>query len=82
MSVVDFADLQRISRLKSKAAVRRYLDTLKIRYRLGHDGAPWTTTEAINRMLLGPGPGYTAEPNLDACRRPRRGRTIAPGKPE
>jgi hypothetical protein len=67
MTIVDFADLQRISRLKSKAAVRRYLDKLKIRYRLGQDGAPWTTTEAINRVLLGPGPGYSAEPNVASC---------------
>ena len=33
VSVVDFADLQRISRLKRKAAVRRYLGKLKIRRR-------------------------------------------------
>ena len=75
MSIVDFADLQRISRLKSKAAVRRYLDKLKIRYRLSHDGAPWTTTEAINRVLLGPGPGYSAEPNIAACHKRARPQT-------
>ena len=72
MSIVDFADLQRISRLKSKAAVRRYLDRLKIRYRLGQDGAPWTTIEAVNRVLLGPASGYSAEPNVEACRRNSR----------
>lgn len=44
MSIVDFSDLLRISRREQKAAVRRYLDKLKIRYRLGDDGAPWTTT--------------------------------------
>lgn len=72
MSIVDFSDLQRISRLKSKAAVSRYLDRLRIRYRLGQDGTPWTTEEAINRALLGPGPGCSTEPNLEACRCPRR----------
>lgn len=82
MSIVDFADLQRISRLKRKAAVCRYLDRLKIRYRLGDDGAPWTTIEAINRVLLGPGPDYSTEPNLDACHRAANARRSRPKQPQ
>ena len=83
MSIVDFSDLQRISRLKQKSAVCRYLDKLKIRYRLGDDGAPWTTTDALNRVLLGPGQGSAAEPNIAACyrgSRPSKAPAAKPGK--
>jgi hypothetical protein len=48
--IVEFSELQRITRLKSKAGVRRYLEKHRIVYL--RDGAPWTTTEAINRVLL------------------------------
>lgn len=63
--IVDFPELQRISRLKSKAAVRKYLQERKILYEVGVDGAPWTTTEAINRVLF-PADG-PAELNVEAC---------------
>ena len=70
--IVDFADLQRISRLKQKGAVRRYLQKRKIRFEVGSDGAPWTTIDMLNRALL---PAQrTAEPNIEACHRPRRRR--------
>lgn len=69
--IVEFEQLQRISRLKSKAAVRRYLEQRKILFEIGSDGAPWTTLEAINRVLL-PEDG-PSQLNLDACGpRPRR----------
>ena len=63
--IVEFPELQRISRLKSKAAVRKYLKHHKILFEVGSDGAPWTTTEAINRVLF-PADGPT-EINLQAC---------------
>jgi hypothetical protein len=75
--IVDFETLQRISGLKQKAAVGRYLKRLKISFLEGADGAPWTTIEAINRVILDPRtqpgrpPGYTTEPNLAACHRPK-----------
>lgn len=63
--IVDFPRLARIARRKSKAAVRAYLDENRIVYRLGRDGAPWTTTDAINRILLPA--DKTSQPNLAAC---------------
>lgn len=75
MSAVDFSELQRLSHLKSKAAVRRYLDKLRIAYRVGSDGAPWTTTEALNRVLMPK--SVSVEPNLEACGPRQRGRKAA-----
>ncbi len=66
MSVVHFDELKRMAGgVTSKAAVRRYLKARKILYEVGTNGAPWTTTEAINRVLL-PTDG-PSELNLDAC---------------
>lgn len=68
--IVEFPELQRMTRLESKAGVRRYLEKHRIVYLMGRDGAPWTTTEAINRVLLPV--NKIAQPNFDAClsRRP------------
>lgn len=63
--IVDFPELQQISRLKSKAAVRKYLQQKKILFEVGSDGAPWTTTDAINRVLF-PADGPT-QLNIKAC---------------
>ena len=63
--IVDFPELQRISGLRSKAAVRKYLTEKGIVFEIGANGAPWTTIEALNRVLLlvdGP-----SQPNFDAC---------------
>jgi hypothetical protein len=63
--IVDFPELQRISGLRSKAAVRKYLKGKGIPFEVGASGAPWTTTEALNRVLLSAeGP---SQPNFDAC---------------
>lgn len=63
--IVEFPELQRISGLKSKAAVRKYLREKKILFEVGAAGAPWTTTEAINRVLF-PSDG-PSQLNLEAC---------------
>jgi hypothetical protein len=65
--IVEFSQLMRMTRLKSRAAIRRYLEKRKIAYLMSRDGAPWTTTEAINRVLF-----PVAQPNLDACLSPTR----------
>lgn len=63
--IVEFPELQRISGLRSKAAVRKYLTQKRIPFQIGANGAPWTTTEALNRVLLPPdGP---SQPNFDVC---------------
>jgi hypothetical protein len=63
--IVDFPTLMSMTRLKSKAAVRAYLEENRIVYRVARDGAPWTTTEAINRVLLPKDRG--TQPNIAAC---------------
>ena len=79
--IVEFPELQRISGgLKSKAAVRKYLRDRKILFEVGVNGAPWTTTEAINRILF-PSDG-PSQLNIEACgprsRQATRSRRAAP----
>lgn len=62
--VVEFPRLQKISRLHSRAAVRKWLQESKIVFAMGKDGAPWTTTDALNRALFG---SQQLQPNLLAC---------------
>lgn len=50
--IVRFEQLQRVSRQQSKAAVKRYLEQHKIPYLLGTNGAPYTTLDAMSRVLL------------------------------
>jgi hypothetical protein len=61
--IVTFEELRKISRKKSRLAVRSWLSRNKITHGMGADGAPWTTTEAINRALLGP----ELQPDFTAC---------------
>jgi len=50
--IVRFEQLQRLSRQQSKAAVKRYLEEHKIPYLVGANGAPYTTLDAMTRVLL------------------------------
>ena len=50
--IVRFEQLQRVSRQQSKAAVKRYLEQHKIPYLVGVNGAPYTTLDAMSRVLL------------------------------
>ena len=57
--VVQFSELKELTRLKSKAAIRSEREKRKIAYFPGRNGAPWTTTEAVNQVLL-----RSAQPNF------------------
>jgi hypothetical protein len=61
--IVTFEQLRQISRRQSRMAVRKWLSENKITYGMGADGSPWTTTEAINKALLGP----ELQPDFSAC---------------
>ena len=50
--IVRFEQLQRLSRQQSQAGVKRYLEQHKIPYLVGANGAPYTTLDAMSRVLL------------------------------
>lgn len=58
--IVDFNDLQRMSRRERPGAVKRWLQQRGISYMLNADGQPVTTEKALNDALSR---SRTTEPN-------------------